>query len=69
MNQRNQNHDLEQAWARAVERAVEDHHDQDKLDAELLNEAVGLRLQSGTRAGALWSATCYHGCTDSVFCP
>ena len=60
--------DLNEAWERSAERAVENAGRDQELTTVELNRAAGMRLRSGFKSGAageesLWSLTCRFDCT------
>ncbi len=55
--------ELEEAWARAVERANQDHGRAAELSEAVLNDAAGLRVKSGVKAGWFDTTSCDVTCT------
>lgn len=59
--------DLQAQWEQAVERASEDRRSDSELESEALNDAAGLHVQSGVRAGG-WTHTCSCGGSCATQC-
>lgn len=69
MQNKNQAQHLNERWDAAVERAQQEQARATELDAELLNDAAGLHVRAGVRAGG-WthSCSCDNTCTCNAIC-
>lgn len=57
-----QTRNIQDEWERALERACENEKHKSDLDAETLNDAAGLHVQSGVRGGWTGSCSCQQSC-------
>jgi hypothetical protein len=50
---------LQDLWERAIERAIQEKSSVQELSDETLNQAAGVHIQSGVRAGDFWGLGSY----------
>jgi hypothetical protein len=65
-NQENDVQQMQEQWDRAVERAIESERNASELAEDALNDAVGLRVQSGAKGGWTGSCFCSETCAPCV---
>lgn len=59
---------LHDDWEHAIERAGQEKQDRRELDADALNDAAGLHVQSGVQAGWMNTGSCGQQCSFLATC-